>query len=288
MSDIYNDHFGTAFGIYSITDSTPGHEGDIKGYGTHWHSYRDYGLHPRKKPVITTPTVRTVMIDIPGRDGLYDATEALTGDIHYANRKGTFEYVQTGGRSLWDGTYYKLKNELHGQRKDIIIDEEPDGYYTGRLFVEEPTYDDKKGVAYFTITADLEPWKKALTLIDQDWLWDPFSFENGVIQPKTGNTLIAEHGSASAIQWDIIGTRMPVVPHVYLENAEGDSFTPTINMTYTNINGVEKTVMLTLGDNVDNTPDFQIREGEHHVVKFEGVGQNGRGVVRMSYREGWL
>lgn len=302
---IYEYHYGVSFGIYPINDTAPSPETqetiNIMGYGTNGHSYRNFGLHPRSKPVISAPEIQKIEYEIPGRDGLYDATEALTGDVHFYNRTGTFEYTQTGGRKLWDATYHKLKNQLHGTKKAIILDEEPDGYYTGRLTVEEPTYDDKRGIAYFKITADLEPWKKSLTLSNQDWLWDPFSFEVGVINPNTGLTLIAEPGAASAVMWHIIGNRMPVVPHVFLHkyekwdySADGRDGKPHIKFKYQwadhDHNDHTRTIDLVEGDNVDQIPELVLRQGIAYDFEFWGVDgdPNGCGYVHVSYREGWL
>ena len=48
-------------------------------------TYTEYGLLLASKS-ISLPEVRTNMIDVPGRDGLLDASEVLTGEVTYKNR----------------------------------------------------------------------------------------------------------------------------------------------------------------------------------------------------------
>lgn len=45
-------------------------------------TYTEYGLLLASK-AISLPKVRTNMIDVPGRDGLIDASDALTGEATY-------------------------------------------------------------------------------------------------------------------------------------------------------------------------------------------------------------
>ena len=288
MSNPYETNYGTSFGGWFVYDSN----GNTVGFETTAHSFRGFGLYPRSKPVISAPEVQIVKFKVPGRDGEIDATESLTGDIHYYNRTGTWEFTQTGGRLKWDSTYHELKNRLHGQQKTLVIDEERDTYYVGRITVEEPSYDSKRGVAYFTLTADLEPYKKSFTKTTEPWLWDTFSFETGVIPEYMGKTIIAEPGPVSAITWTVTGSRMPVVPHVILEKFTSEE-TPNIEFTYSYTeDGVAhtRTISLDVGDNVDKLPELVIRQGITYTFYFAGVQDDptGRGYVSISYREGWL
>ena len=292
----YDNHLGTSFGGWLTYDSN----GNTIGFATNKHSFRDYGLYPRNKPVISTPEIQKINYEVPGRDGLYDATEALTGDVHYYNRTGSWEFTQTGGRGKWDATYHKLKNDLHGQRKMIVIDEERDGYYVGRISVDEPTYDDKRGIAIFKISADLEPYKNAFTLSSEPWLWDPFSFTDGYIGSYTGKTLISKPGDEGVVRWTIRGTKKPIVPHIILEKdpnwnyySYGGDGTPHIKFRYqyyVDGESVMRTIDLVEGDNIDQIPELVLRYGITYYMVFWGRynDPNGRGYVKLSYREGWL
>lgn len=267
--EIYNNHFGTSFG-FSLTKET-GMEEICNGIYTNAHSFRDFGLHPAEKPVIKTPEKQESEIEVTGRDGPIDTSEALDGMPHYLNREGTWRFSALGGRSTWGTIYTKLKNELHGKVKDIVLDEEPTGYYRGRITVEEPEYDDKKGVAYFELSANLEPWKYDFTETDEDWLWDPFDFETGIIR-EYGEIVINNGASLT-----IYGSKIPLVPDLIVSAG-------SLTVEYT-VNGTAKSVVLVSGTdgNIDNTPDLVLREFEEKTLIFSGSG-----TLKIKYKTGVL
>ncbi len=61
----------------------------------------------------------------------------------------------------------------------IIFDDDPDNFYIGRITVERNEVEERLGV--ITLTAECEPYKYDIIGSDQLWLWDPFDFEEGVI-----------------------------------------------------------------------------------------------------------
>lgn len=96
------------------------------------HSYRDWGLLLKSRPVISPPSPKTVYVDIPGSDGMIDLTESLTGDVKFDNRTIKCEFVVLDARNRWSALYSDVMNYLHGQYLQIILDEEHitmrDGY----------------------------------------------------------------------------------------------------------------------------------------------------------------
>ena len=68
-------------------------------------TYTEYGLLLASKS-IALPEVRTNMIDVPGRDGLLDASEVLTGEVTYKNRTITLKLtgVDTVSGKTWPAT----------------------------------------------------------------------------------------------------------------------------------------------------------------------------------------
>ena len=269
MANPYEYNYGTSFG-FSKTQST-GMKPIVNGIYTDAHSFRDFGLYPKEKPVIETPEVQVTEIEVPGRDGRIDTSELLDGIVHYYNRQGTFKFSQIGGRETWDSTYALLKKKLHGKRKQIVIDEEPDGYYEGRITVEEPEYDSERKVAYFELSANLEPFKYRFMESDEDWLWDPFSFINGVINEACGETQITNSGTVT-----IIGGQNAVVPNIIVSNISGSHF-------YVSYPGHTGNVELFAGDNLDNTPDLILKDDEDITLTFTGTAK-----VRIKFRAGVL
>lgn len=144
------------------------------------HTFNDWGLLPKSRPVISPPTPKTLYVDIPGADGLLDLTQALTQDVKYENRTITFEYTVLDARNRWSNIYSDILDYLHGQSMKIILDEDPTYYYMGRLHVNEWKSDKKTAV--IVIEANVEPYKMNVDSTLDDWLWDSFNFETGLIQ----------------------------------------------------------------------------------------------------------
>lgn len=186
------------------------------------HSFRDLELYPTAKPVITAPAPKTNTLDIPGADGELDFTEALTGDVNYSNRKGTFPYVYIGDRKNWDDKYHDILNLLHGYRMGFELDDDPGGYYAGRLTVQEPQF--VNGRYYVTMEANLDTyWRYNQTSIDP-WIWDTFRFSTDMIRQPLRDIIIAGDNTVdNPVMVTLVGSRMPVNPNVFLSDwQEGD------------------------------------------------------------------
>lgn len=124
------------------------------------HTYWDWGLMFRTAPVITSPAPKTHYVDIPGAHGAMDLTEALTGKVQYKNRKITMEFVTKAGREDWSAIYSDILSELHGQMKEITLDDDPLHTYKGRVTVGDPERDKK--LVIVKMTAEVEPFKKSI------------------------------------------------------------------------------------------------------------------------------
>ena len=266
MADYFENKLGTSFG-FSKSNSATGRI--CNGIVTDGHSFRDFGLYPRIKPVVAAPEVQVSEYEVPGRDGKIDMTEALDGVPHYLNREGTFQFTKLGDRSEWGVTEHLLKNKLHGKRTKIVIDEEPDGYYEGRLTLDEIEYDRAGHNAYYTILGDLEPYKYEFDTAGEDYLWDPFSFEHGVAR---GYNNIALSGTT---EYTIIGSGYPVVPDIYVNSKTG-----TLTVTF---GSPAQTVTLDLGSNEDKLTGLILRDDSEVVLTFNGTGN-----VKIDFKTGWL
>lgn len=121
------------------------------------HSYRDWNL--RWVDVdIGYPNPKTKIIDIPGCSAVIDLTEALTGEVEYEQRDLTFKF-ETQERNFYDWETLRLSiaNALHGKKMQIVLDTDPNYYYTGRAEVDFEKSDKEKGE--LTIKATCEPYK---------------------------------------------------------------------------------------------------------------------------------
>lgn len=124
------------------------------------HSYTDYGLILKSK-TIGAATVKTKTVDIEGGHGSLDYT-AFFGEPKYNNRTLTFTFASTKRPLSFIQSYSDLMNSLHGQKMKIILDEDPNYHYVGRLSVGD--YSTSGKIPTITVTADCEPFKYKNTM----------------------------------------------------------------------------------------------------------------------------
>ena len=122
------------------------------------HTYRDWGLLLRSRPQITPPAPKLKMISVPGSDRIIDLTQALTGEVHYEPRTISFEFVTGAPRETLANLHSDILTYMHGKTVKIIMDDDPNWYYTGRVTVGDLEAD--KRTATLTMTATVEPYKR--------------------------------------------------------------------------------------------------------------------------------
>lgn len=108
---------------------------------------------------LPAPKVQTYAVEVPGRNGLLDLSEFLTGEPTYSNRTLKFEFLGDGSRetvlSLID-----VMLSYHGKNITVTTDDFTGWYYTGRADV---TYSDKGYYVTFVLTIDAQPFSYSLT-----------------------------------------------------------------------------------------------------------------------------
>ena len=143
-------------------------------------SWEDWHLIPKSRPVITPPVERTSFVTVPGRHGKLDLSWALTGGPVYDNRTGNIDfYVDTSKWHGWHTAYMTILNALQGQSVQIRLTDDPSFIYKGLVYVDKWSSDERYSTISFKY--DLYPFKHRITYTEDNWLWDPFDFENGVI-----------------------------------------------------------------------------------------------------------
>lgn len=124
------------------------------------HSYRTWKLLLASHPVISPPTPKTKLVEVPGTNTVIDLTESLTGgEVKYEPRKIKCVFYVIGGRLKWPAVYSAVLNEVHGKRMKITMDDDPNFYYEGRVAVDQ--WESSEASATIVITAEVEPYKKA-------------------------------------------------------------------------------------------------------------------------------
>lgn len=151
-------------------------------------TWDDWHLVPASRPTFSMPPLQERYVDIPGLNGPVDLTEAITGYPVYGNRTGSFEFIVMNDwydsdgaltRGRWQERYSEIANYLHDQHMKAWLEDDPGYYYEGRFKLAE--WRSEKDYSRISIEYNVGPYKWAAEATDEPWLWDPFSFETGVI-----------------------------------------------------------------------------------------------------------
>lgn len=227
------------------------------------HSYKDWGLFLKSRPEISPPSTKTVYVDIPGSDGIIDLTESLTGDVKFDNRSIKCEFVVIDARNIWSNIYSEIMDYLHGKRLKIILDEDPTYYYIGRVQVNEWKSD--KATSTITIEGNVEPYKMEMFSSLEEWEWDSFNFETGIIRNYK------EIRVDETLTFTIEGRRKSVVPTFIVESDDGSGLKVQF-----------KGSTFDLPDGTSKVVNIVIKEGLN-TLKFTG-----NGTISIDYRGGRL
>lgn len=227
------------------------------------HSYDDWGLILKSRPVISPPEPKTNYIDIPEADGQLDLTESLSGEVRFNNRDITFEFNVIDARQRWSSLYSEIANYLHGQKLKIIFDEDPYYYYMGRFKIDE--WESDKRTSVLTITGSCDPYKYDIIGSLDDWIWDDFNFETGIIRDYSE---IVVDGTLDFI---VLGTRRHAVPTFEVHSSDGQGMKVKYGVT-----------TYDLADGKNRVVTINIKDGENH-LEFTG-----HGTVAIDYRGGSL
>ena len=221
------------------------------------HSFKDYKLilSSFNNPL---PLPKTYYIDVPGRNGTLDLSEHISS-IRYERRTLTFRFASCVGEAMRYIQQSKILNEIHGKEMKIILDADKNYYYIGRINAKE--WEMERDVAYLTIEVVAEPFKYDVLSSLDDWLWDSFSFVNGVIRQYKDLSI---QGRREIV---IPGSAIGVVPIITADSQMSVSFKGN-------------TYSIGIGEN--KIYDIYLEDAES-VLTFVGDG-----VVSIEYRGGSL
>lgn len=108
------------------------------------------------KAVIPLPSVKSVMVDIKGADGILDLSEVLTDDVVYSNRniKLTFALMDVND---YPTLISEISNYIHGKKIKISLMTDSEYYYVGRAYIDQ--YECANNVGTIVIGMSAEPYK---------------------------------------------------------------------------------------------------------------------------------
>lgn len=124
------------------------------------HSFRDFNLI-LSGVKIPPASPRENYVDIPGANGSVDLTEAF-GEVKYQDRTGvTFTFYMNPAGDLsenaWEAKKTEISNRLNGLRCNIVLDADPDYFWSGRCKVNELSFNKK--LRKIVVGARLAPYK---------------------------------------------------------------------------------------------------------------------------------
>lgn len=154
---------------------------DIR-FGTKW-AHTDYGLIVAPY-AIPMPEPQTNFVEIPGRDGALDLSEAF-GTVRYSDRVIKLTLYT---RAPFDTLISAFAAEVHGRRMNVIFDRDPTFYYDARITIED--VERHWGYCELTLECRAKPYK-----LEQ--------FETAITVLPTSNATVT-----------LTNTRMPVVPTI--------------------------------------------------------------------------
>ena len=222
-------------------------------------TYDDFKIIPTARPVVAAAKVKTSFVDVSGTDGMLDLTTALTGDVLYSNREGQWDFMAANRYQDPRNLLHEAGNYFNGARMRVILEDEPNYYYMGRLAIEPGKLD--RGFTRITIKYILDPYKYDITSSIDDWLWDPFNFETGIIREY--RDMIVN----STLVLKVPGSARPYIPIITCSAA----------MTVTFKNHV-----YSLNSGSNRITNILIKADEETLVF------SGSGTVSVDYRGGWL
>ncbi len=226
-------------------------------------TWDDWHLIPSSRPVFNPPAPKTKFIDIPGADWHLDLSSSLTGDIAYNGRTGTMEFIVDNGHAEWHHLYSTIMEYLHGQELRAVLEDDPTHYYEGRFWVD--SWKSLPQNSRIVIEYNVAPYRYEITTSLEDWYWDDFNFETGVVREYAD---IRVDGSRV---FTIPGDRLWVTPSFIVNSDNGKGMMVSHDgVTYHLPDGKSRVVAIRLGSGI-NTLIF-----------------NGLGTISVEYRGGTL
>ena len=134
-------------------------------------------------------------VDIPGRDGALDLSEAF-GSVRYADRTIPLTFY---ARAPFDTLISTFAADVHGQRMNVIFDRDPTFYYDARITIED--VERHWGYCELSLECRAKPYK-----LEQ--------FETAITVLPTGSVTVT-----------LANTRMPVVPSITVSAEMALTFT---------------------------------------------------------------
>ena len=225
----------------------------VEETGESYDSLTDWGLYLSNNNYIGSPEEQTDFINIKGKNGLLDITEALTGHRSYSSREIRIEFGGVKDAKRWDDAMSDFRNKIDGKIIRVIFSNQFDYFWRGRCHLED--FDRMCGLGTFTLSIPYaDPYKYSVETFNEDWLWSPFDFETDEVHYKTTHNITTQETVV------IPAGKRPVVPVVTVTE---------LNTTLTVQKGNNgRIIRLSMGAN--ELPQIMVNGPEETTLIFKG------------------
>lgn len=176
-------------------------------------TYGEWEMYPTSRPHIAPPEVKTNYVDLPGADGGLDYTDLLTGEPRFGYRKGSWEFLLIP-QEKWASVYRSLVQYLHGRRHTVILEDDPNFVYSGRLSVNE--WKSEPHNSLITIDYILEPFARDISGEQED------ERTNEILD--AANELLSKQENAGMIIAKVPGGAVLIDPSMLFENGDNIAY----------------------------------------------------------------
>jgi len=240
-------------------------------------TYDSWLLIPTKRPSVAPAAPKNRTVDVPGMNGVADFSTALTGYPLYQNRTGSWTFMidhwDDNYHDNWVKIYSEVMDWLQGKKDYIcILEDDQSWYYKGKFTVSG--FDSGDKYSTITISYELYPYKRAAYISDGRWLWDPFDFEEGVIQSNYTRTISVNSTGWQDVffdlgnqeEWYCVFGSEPVIPVITIHYALGD--TTAIKYSSTSLNKREYVLSVNETETDVDVEDYHIVLGGACIERF--------------------
>lgn len=237
----------------------------VEGTFESYHTYDDWGLYVTNTDCIGEPKQYTKYIEIPGRNGLLDLSEAISGRQTYTSREIKINLAGSRDKTTWNAAMSVFRNRVNGKICRLIFDDDSSYYWRGRIDIKDFSSVMNRG----DLTIDVptaEPYKYSVISSSEPWLWDPFNFETGVITYIGAIT--------------VIGSETVTIPHGHMLTSPEFIVSDKTSGSFT-VSAGGSTYYLNVGSN--KIPSIMV--GGDYDVELEF---SGNAKVQIVYRSGSL
>ena len=233
---------------------------------TTYNTWSDWGLIIEDADPIGDPEQETTYLDVMGRDGLMDVSDALTGRPIFKGRMITIPVAFDTDPDTWTTKISIIRNCINGKQVKIRFDDDRSHYWFGRISVKETTRESRLG--QFRLEAYVDAYKYDVASSQEQVRWDDINFLTDCLR-YLGTTTITTSGTVTIEHGD-----MEVVPVFNVSNITSQEFTvhsSSNNQTYT------------LASGRNRFPDLLVCGPDDVTLTFAGTAK-----VAIDYRGGSL